>query len=307
MITCFLAGLSEANIVIAQGAIADAAPREDRNRLFGYVYLSASLAYVVGPLGGGKLADRSLVSWFDYATPYWVVTILLCVVLVGVIAWLPETRPGSAEGSYLEAFTNLARIVTDRRLRPLYVVNFVLYLAIFGFFRVYPMYLVDEFHLGVSQVSEFVAWVAVPIVIANVWLLGALSRRSPARMIVQLSSVAMGVLMALIVIPNSRVSLWFTLGLTALALALCLPSCAAMLSLAAEDREQGRAMGNNQSMQVGAEALTGLVGGALAAAFVKLPLVVFAGAAIIGSGLLLRLRRSPTGTFATSAAGESSP
>jgi MFS family permease len=298
MAACFLAGLSEANIVIAQGAIADSAPRADRNRLFGYIYLSASLAYVVGPLGGGKLADRSLVSWFDYATPYWAVTILLCVVLIGVLAWLPETRPGSPRGSYIEAFTNLARIVSDRRLRPLYVVNFVLYLAIFGFFRVYPMYLVDEFHLGVGKVSEFVAWVAVPIVIANVWLLGALSRRARPRVIVQFSSVAMGVLMAVIVLPNSRLSLWFTLGLTALALAVCLPSCAAMLSLAAEDSEQGRAMGNNQSMQVGAEALTGLAGGALAALLVKLPLLVFAGAAVVGSALLLRLRRSPSGTFA---------
>ena len=58
MVACFLAGLSEANIVIAQGAIADMAPRSERNRLFGYIYLSASLAYVVGPLAGGKLADR---------------------------------------------------------------------------------------------------------------------------------------------------------------------------------------------------------------------------------------------------------
>ena len=31
----------------------------------------------------------------------------------------------------------------------LYLINFLLYLAIFGFFRCYPMYLVDEFHLGV--------------------------------------------------------------------------------------------------------------------------------------------------------------
>jgi sugar phosphate permease len=138
----------------------------------------------------------------------------------------------------------------------------------------------------------------VPIVIANVWLLGALSRRARPRVIVQFSSVAMGVLMAVIVLPSSRLSLWFTLGLTALALAVCLPSCAAMLSLAAEDSEQGRAMGNNQSMQVGAEALTGLAGGALAALLVKLPLLVFAGAAVVGSALLLRLRRSPSGTFA---------
>ena len=307
MVACFLAGLSEANIVIAQGAIADSAPRADRNRLFGYIYLSASLAYVVGPLGGGKLADRSLVSWFNYAIPYWVVTLLLCAVLFGVVAWFPETRAGAPGGGYLEAFTNLGRIVTDRRLRPLYLVNFALYVAIFGFFRVYPMYLVDEFHLGVGKVSEFVAWVPVPIVIANVWLVGALSRRARPGMLVQSSSVAMGVLMAVIVLPRSEASLWFTLGLTALALAVCLPSCAAMLSLAAEDQEQGRALGNNQAMQVGAESLTGLAGGALAALFVKLPLLVFAGAAMVGSVLLLRLRRSRTATFAGSPAGERSP
>ena len=233
-------------------------------------------------------------------------TILLCGVLIGVVAWFPETRTRAPEGGYFDAFANLGRIVSDRRLRPLYLVNFALYLAIFGFFRVYPMYLVDEFHLGVGKVSEFVAWVAVPIVIANVWLVGALSRRAPPRMLVQFSSVAMGVLMAVIVLPSSGGSLWFTLGLTALALAVCLPFCAAMLSLAADEEEQGRALGNNQAMQVGAESLTGLAGGAFAALAVKLPLLVFAGAAIVGSAFLRRLRRSPTGTFAASSSSERS-
>ena len=304
MAASFLAGLCESNIVIAQGAITDTAAREDRNRLFGYIYLSASLAYVVGPLGGGKLADHSLVGWFNYATPYWTVTILLCGALLAVVARFPETHgPTGSTGSWIEAFTNLARIVTDRRLRPLYLINFILYLSIFGFFRVYPMYLVDRFHLGVGSVSEYVAYVAVPIVIANVWLVGALSRRArPATMVV-FSALAMGVLMALIVVPQSRVSLWFTLGPTALALAICLPSCAAMLSLAADDREQGRAMGNNQSMQVGAESLSGFAGGALAAIATKLPLLVCAAAALLGSTTLAPLHRRKSAAEPTPAAG----
>jgi MFS family permease len=299
MLACFVAGLSESNIVLAQGAIADTASRDDRNRLFGYIYLSASLAYVIGPLGGGQLADHSLVSWFSYATPYWVVTVLLGATSVAVIAWFRETREGTGErGHLLGSFTNLTRVFTDRRLRPLYLVNFVLYLSIFGFFRVYPMYLVDEFHMGVGRVSEYVAFVAFPIVVANVWLVGALSRHARPRTMVLYSALAMGVLMAVIVIPRSTAALWFTLGGTALALAICLPSCAAMLSLAASDQEQGRAMGNNQSMQVGAESLSGLAGGALAAIVITLPLLVFAGAAVAGSVLLANLGRrrssSPT-------------
>jgi DHA1 family tetracycline resistance protein-like MFS transporter len=291
MAAAFVAGLSEANVVIAQGAIADTASRGDRQRLFGYVYLSASLAYVLGPLGGGKLADRSLASWFTYQTPYWAVAILLLAVLIGILRSFREThRPTGERSRYLEAFTNLAAVITDRRLRPLYLLNFVLYLAIFGFFRVYPMYLVDQFHLSVGRVSEFIAWVAVPIVFANVWLVGALSKRHRPRTLVILSALATGVLMAVIVLPSSRISLWFTLGSTSLALAVCLPSTAAMLSLSADDSVQGRVMGNNQSMQTGAESLSGLVGGSLAAVAIKLPLLVFAGAAVLGGVTLTRVR-----------------
>jgi predicted MFS family arabinose efflux permease len=153
---------------------------------------------------------------------------------------------------------------------------------------------VDEFHMTVGRVSEFVAYVAVPIVIANVWLVGALSRRIRPPALVLFTAVATGVFMALIVVPSSRISLWFTLGPTALALAVCLPSCAAMLSLAADDQEQGRAIGNNQAMQVGAEALTGVVGGAFAAILIKLPLLVFAGAAFVGGAMVAGLRRTET-------------
>jgi DHA1 family tetracycline resistance protein-like MFS transporter len=297
MVASFFAGLSEANVVIAQGAIADTASREDRERLFGYIYLSASLAYVVGPLGGGQLADRSLASWFSYQTPYWAVVILLLVVLLGIVRWFEETNVLTGRQSpFLQAFTNLTRVITERRLRPLYLLNFVLYLAIFGFFRVYPIYLVDQFHLRVGRVSEFIAWVAVPIVFANLWLVGELSKRTTPRKLVIVSAVAMGVLMGVIVLPNSQTSLWFTLGSTALALAVCLPSCAAMLSLAADDSVQGRVMGNNQSMQVGAESLSGFLGGAFAAAAIKLPLLVFAGAAIFGGLTLTRVRpRAPRG------------
>jgi MFS family permease len=293
MLTCFLAGLCEANVVIAQGAIADSAPRDDRERLFGYIYLSASLAYVVGPLGGGKLADHSLASWFNYATPYWAITILLAMLLLAIVAWLPETRvAGSTAGGYFDAFTNLLAVVEDRRLRRLYLTNFLLYLAIFGFFRVYPMYLVNEFHMGVGKVSELVAYVAVPIVIANGWLVGVLSRRFRPRVLTALSAIAMAILIPLIVVPGSQGWLWLTLGLAASAVAICLPSCAAMLSLAADDEEQGHVMGNNQSVQVGAESISGFAGGALAAGFSKLPLLVCGATALLGASTLRRRRRA---------------
>jgi predicted MFS family arabinose efflux permease len=124
-------------------------------------------------------------------------------------------------------------------------------------------------------------------VIANLWLVGMLSHRMSPRAMAIAFGFAMGALMATVVLPTAVEGMWFTLGPTALALAICLPACAAMISLASRAREQGRVLGNNQSLQVGAEALSGIVGGALAAIVVKLPLLVFAAVAIVGALVLL--------------------
>ena len=289
-ITSLIAGLAEANIVTAQSAISDVAAPAERNRLFGYIYMSVSAAYIVGPLIGGKLADPKIVPWFNYATPFWAVFVLLMITTLSTAILFAETHPSEARQpmSCGEAFTNLAGVISDRRLRGLYWLNFLFYLAIFGFFRCYPMYLVDEFHLGVSRVSEFIAWVGVPIVLANLWLTGFLSARFRVKTLTFWSALMTGVFMVIVVIPHPLNALWITLFLTSLALALCLPSCATLLSIAASKADQGRVMGNNQALQVGAEALSGLVGGLVAAVMVKLSLIVLGIVAIAGAASLGR-------------------
>jgi MFS family permease len=290
IVACLLAGLAEANIAIAQSAIADVAPAASRGRLFGYVYLSSSLAYVVGPLGGGKLADPEVISWAGYGTPFLAVAGLLIATLAMTALRFRETHsptPGTplALG---RAFANLGAAFAPGRLRPLFLGNFVLYLAIFGFFRVYPIYLVDHFGMSISRESEFIAWVAVPIVIANLGLVGWLSGRLDPRRLTIRFGIALAVCLAAVVLPRPEGALWFTLFACALALAICLPSMAAMISAAADPEHQGSALGSNQSLQVGAEGVSGLAGGGLAAISTTLPLPAMGALALLGAGLLNR-------------------
>jgi len=287
-VASLLAGLGEANIVTAQSAIADVAPPKQRGRFFGYIYMSVSAAYIVGPLAGGKLADPRLVSWFSYATPFWMAFGLLVLTTAATALLFRETHRMSNRQPVplLRTFTNLSGVITERRLRPLYWFNFLFYLAIFGFFRCYPMYLVDEFHLGVSRVSEFVAWVGLPIVIANLWLTSFLAARFSIRTLTVWSGLLTGVLTIVVVLPRLMAALWVTLFFASAALAVCLPCCATLLSNAADADDQGQVMGNNQALQVGAEALSGLVGGLLAAVFVKLSLIVLGMVAIVAALLL---------------------
>ncbi len=164
--------------------------------------------------------------------------------------------------------------------------NFLIYFSIFGFFRAYPMYLVDRYNMGVGRVSDFIAWVAVPIVLANVWLTGYLATRFSARKITIYSTALLGILMPLILLPRQEGALWATLFLPGLAIAVALPACASMLSLMVSADEQGSVLGNNQSILVGAEALSGLAAGLLAALALRLPLVALAGVAILAAIIL---------------------
>jgi MFS family permease len=275
-VASLITGTAEANIVAAQSAIADVVRPEERSRFFGYIYMSVSAAYIIGPLVGGKLADPKLIRWFNDATPFAAVLLLLVFTTAATALLFRETNPPEARSavSFTQAFTNLKGVFVDRRLRGIYWLNFFFYFAIFGFFRCYPMYLVGHFHLEVSRVSELIAWVGVPIVIANLWLTGFLATRVSTKTLATWSATLTGIFMITVVVFRPAGALWVTLFLTSGALALCLPACATLLSQATTEAEQGRVMGNNQALQVGAEALSGFLGGLAAALMVELPLIL---------------------------------
>ena len=189
-----------------------------------------------------------------------------------------------ARGGWAAALASMAVVFTAVRLRRFYAVNFLIYIAIFGFFRSYPMYLVDRFHLGVSAVSEFVAWVGVPIVLANLGVTGWLTRLVSVRRLTIWSAALTGICMV-------------ALSCCRVGRRRCGPSCSApprrwrcvcpparrCFPTRPEGEDQGRVMGSNQAIQVGAEALSGVAAGLLAAVVIKLPLVVLGGTAVVAA------------------------
>jgi len=290
MLVSLIVGLSEANIVIAQSAIADISTTKNRTRMFAYINLSASGAFVIGPLAGGMLADPNIAPWFGYDTPYWAVFILLFFTTIFTYSIFKETRPQESRRKlgYMEAFTNLGAIFTSGRLRIIYFINFLIYFAIFGFFRSFPMYLVEEYGMGVSEVAVFIAWNAVPVVIASLWIIGYLAKYYSSRAITIYSSILFGVSALLVIIPEPVSALWVTLFLPGLALAVALPACTSMLSFMVVGEQQGSVLGNNLSLEVGAEVLSGLAAGFLAAYLIELPMFVVAAVAI-GAGITLAI------------------
>jgi MFS family permease len=290
--SCLVCGLSEANITITQSAIADVSLPTERGRLFGYIWTMTSISYIVGPILGGAIAARH-----GYALPFWVVLGLLVVILVWTRAAFKEThQPGTgAPVNYFRAFTSLLTVVTDRPIRRLYGVNFLVYLAVFGFYRAILMYMVDEWQMPVSRMTRYYAFLSVMSIVASFGVMPQLSGRLRMQPLTVVTAALGGLLLVAIVIPSSEMSLLFTAGPTSLVLTLTISACAASLSGSVSEARQGSVMGNNAALQVGAESLGVFVAGLMAAVVVKLPLPVFGGVLILAALLLVPFRSPQLG------------
>ena len=68
-------------------------------------------------------------------------------------------------------------------------------------------------------------------------------------------------------------------------------ACGAYLSNLVTPDRQGRVLGNNLALQVGAESIGAAIGGFLAAIFVPLPILTFGVATILGALLLITFKK----------------
>ncbi|HZC94571.1 MAG TPA: MFS transporter, partial [Bradyrhizobium sp.] len=280
---CLIGGLAESNIAIAQSAISDVAGPEERPRLFAWIYSCCSLGYIAGPVAGGQLALN-----LGWSAPFWLVVPLLVLVLLWIKVSFRETHQPQQGKRFdaLATLTGLVTVFTDRPIRQLYLINFLIYLGLFGYFRMVLVYMVDRWHTTVDQTTLIYSGLALISAIASFGLMAPLTKRLGLKPVAVGATLLAGVTMMSIPLPIELGSIWLTGGLTTLLGTLALSACPTILANAVSAERQGRVMGNNQALQVGAESLSAAIGGALAGILIPLPLVAF-GVLLIGAGLML--------------------
>ncbi|MEM7008598.1 MAG: MFS transporter [Thermodesulfobacteriota bacterium] len=281
---CFLAGLTESNVAICQSAIADVSTEADRGRLFSYLYTFMSLGYFVGPLAGGQIAVH-----YGLSKPFWISAILLVFIYLWIwISFHDSFVPDKDKViSYFKTFTNLGTVFTDLPIRRVYLINFLIYLGIFGLARIIQIYIVDEWNWGIDKITLYYAILSGMCAVSNMIFFAPLSKRFSLKTITTWSGIIGGLMVLVIVIPKSDYSIWYTSIPAFFILMWTVSACGAYLSNLVSGDRQGRVLGNNLALQVGAEAIGAAAGGLLAALFIPLPILVYGIVTIFGALILI--------------------
>ncbi|MBP9773498.1 MAG: MFS transporter [Candidatus Peribacteraceae bacterium] len=295
-------GFTGGNISIAMSAIADQSDETSRARNFGLVGMAFGLGFILGPFIGGKLADPTIVSWFNDATPFWFAAILSTINILMVIWRFRETLHTSVrrEMSLLTGFHNIAKAFTIPNLRTMFIVVFFLTLGFNFFTQFFQVFLYDKFSFTQSNIGDIFAYAGIWIALAQGVIIRPLSRRFSPTQIFSYSALILGIALPVLLVPDKAIYLYMVLPFVAVANGLTQPNMTAIISGLSSKESQGEALGINQSIQSLGQAIPPIIAGFIVAIDRSLPIMVSGAFTLLAWFLFVTLFRNKSHTTSLS-------
>jgi DHA1 family tetracycline resistance protein-like MFS transporter len=273
-----LPGFTGGNISIVLSAIADVSDEQSRAKNFGLVGAAFGLGFILGPTIGGILADNSVVSWFDHATPFWFTAGLTLLNILLVRIAFPETLRQSRQMriTLLKGFENIGRSFQAPNLRKIFIVVLFMSLGFTFFTQFFSVYLIQKFSFSEKNIGFLYGWIGVWLVITQAMTVRRLSRFFQPAQLIRVTAFFMAIAIGMLLLPAD--ARWFYLlnPIVATFHGITAPNLTAFVSQQARPDQQGEILGINQSMQSLGQAIPPLIAGYMNAVNVNLPLAMAA-------------------------------
>lgn len=287
-VSAFLTGICESNMAISQSIIADRSQdAAQKTKLIGYTYSACSLGYIVGPLLGGVAG-----SFLSYSAPFWITALgVLCLVIWLFYSFEDRYIPNKTVPIKLLNSLTAMKSIFNPKLGKIYLINFLIFFAVQGLYRVVPLYVVDTWKPALRTYSLLIAFVSLLCFLANLWILGKLVKRFSTQNLLSGLLWVSGLLVIFITVPHHFNWIWLTYGVSVIPSIMALPTCTIWLSDQVTSSEQGQVLGNNQALLVLGESTSAAIGGLIAAIWIPLPLIVM-GLILLITGIIVSVIRT---------------
>lgn len=272
----FLTGFAGGNAAIAYATIADLSPLHLRSRNFSLIAIGFSIGFTLGPFIGGKLSDSSIVSWFNYAVPFWFACFLSLLNIFSVWINLKETIKVKRNTS-ISLLTGIYRIKKAFSLRDLRLIFMAIFLYSFGWYsftQIFQVFLIEKFQVDNSVIGDVYAYMGVWMIVLQFLVTRPLSKRLSPGEILFFSMPMIVVTLFCLLLPNTLALLLIQLPLVVAFQGLTQPNVVALASSSCDESSLGQILGISQSMQALAMAIAPMITGSLIALRPDLPVLM---------------------------------
>ena len=272
-------GLTGGNIAVIYSAIADISDEKSKTKNFGLVGMAFGLGFIIGPFIGGVTSNPEVISWFSYATPFWLSAILTGINLILVQVYFPETlkTPSFKRITLLSGFYKFAQAFKLKQFRTLFLVIFLVFLGFTFFTQFLDVFLIEKFDFDQVHIGRMFAYMGVWIALTQGVITRYLSHYVAPRKVLSVSLLGVAVFVVIMTFPGNWTTLLFVLPFVSIFQGLNQPNLLTILSNKADEDIQGEVLGINQSLQSLGFTIPPIIAGAIISMNINLPLLVAGG------------------------------
>ena len=273
IVSRFIAGLMEGNIAIAR-AMASDIKTISKHKSFGKINASASIAYLLGPLFGGLLSERT-----GYSTPFFLISILFFF-LSGLSALLLKNSVVEpVKGAFwqrMNLFQRVSELFSNKQMKFFLIISTSYTLAVDIFYEFGPVYLTIKWALSPAKLIFYNGLLCLGLTIGNGWLPTYITRYTSNQLAILASLGGFSLFILCIALVNSTFFMMLLFGLAGLAIGLAITLITVNISDLGSEAIQGEVMGTQQSLRVLGDGIICLFGGALLILSPKIILILAA-------------------------------
>lgn len=122
-----LGGFFAGNASLAQATVSDLSSEKRRSQFMALFSVVGGLSWILGPFIGGFFSNSNILPWFNFSTPFWLLS-LLFLLFTSIAAITLDGQPSSkftAKLSIARSFKNILSVVHVKILRIPFVVSFL--------------------------------------------------------------------------------------------------------------------------------------------------------------------------------------
>src|SRR3990167_9036469 len=255
-----LSGLMAGSQPIAQASIADLSTLQTKAFNMSLISLSYSFGAVIGPLIGGVMSDKALLSWFNFSTPFMVAAILSALAYVWLYFGFEETAFAISERKisllqpiriFIEAFQHVT-------VRHLVIVFLLMQIGFSVYFQFIIIDIKTTYHYSNWQLGVFQGMLGVGFAVGLLVGMPYLIKRYSIKTIAINTLIFTGIGQLLAAINSLAWLQWFLVILIGMFDIMAFASMLTLFSNAVDEKSQGWVMGISSAVMALAWVLTGL-------------------------------------------------
>jgi MFS transporter, DHA1 family, tetracycline resistance protein len=282
-----LSGLMGASMPLALAAIADLSTPENKAVHMSIVALVQSIGFVLGPLLGGVLSDKNLVSFFSFSLPFFVSSILAIFAFFWIWKFFKESFVKKEEKriDFKRIFQVFVEASKNPPIRLLCLVFLLMQMAIALYLQLILIYYKQVFSYSSVEMGFFNGYLGVWFAVGIIFVVPYAAKRYRIEKTALFFLLITGVSELLIAFIPYEYLLWLFAIPLAIAVNVAYAAMYTSFSNAADANSQGWVMGIGGSVVAISFVITGLSPTLVPVLGVKL--LIFIGALLMLLGTLL--------------------